>query len=324
MARQLRIQFEGAYYHILSRGNNQCDIFCTDDDRKEFLDILGEISARFDVEIYAYVLMSDHYHLLLRTLQPNLSKCMQWLGTRYTRRFNLRNCQSGHLFQGRFKSILVENDAYLLRLSYYIHRNPLRAGIVKHLAEYEHSSYRSYIYQHMGPAWLKTDLLLSQFDNVKDKKKAYRYKVQRYADEKKRIWDDVKFGFIYGSQAFSDRIRMLFQSHGLNYELPQLNKILKTEEPHVFINKVSKYMACDVEQFIESGRLLGDDRDKRDILLYLLWETGRYDNKTIGEALGLKYSSVSKRVYHVKAELKKGISGNIKKMYDQINTRINV
>jgi len=91
------------------------------------------MSERFEIEIYAYVLMDSHYHLLLRTMRPNLSNSMQWLGTRYTRCFNLRNLQSGHLFQGRFKSIIVENDAYLLRLSCYIHCNPLSAGIVDRL-----------------------------------------------------------------------------------------------------------------------------------------------------------------------------------------------
>jgi REP element-mobilizing transposase RayT len=88
------------------------------------------MSERFDIDIFAYVLMSNHYHLLLRTQKANLSACMQWFGTTYTRRFNLDHYQSGHLFQGRFKSILVQNDAYLMQLSYYIHYNPLRAAIL--------------------------------------------------------------------------------------------------------------------------------------------------------------------------------------------------
>ena len=123
--RQWRIEFEGALYHILSRGNEQRDIFLEDDDRNCFLDVLGEMSERFAVDIFAYVLMDNHYHLLLRTREPNLSKSMQWMGTTYTRRFNLNHFRSGHLFQGRYKSIIVENDAYLVRLSCYIHRNPL-------------------------------------------------------------------------------------------------------------------------------------------------------------------------------------------------------
>ena len=96
---------------------------------------MGEMSDRFDVDIFAYVLINNHYHILFRTNKPNLSKAMQWLGVTYTRRFNNRHARSGHLFQGRFKSLIVENDTYLVRLSCYIHRNPLRARIVKRLIE---------------------------------------------------------------------------------------------------------------------------------------------------------------------------------------------
>ena len=113
----------------------------------------------------------------MRTMRPNLSKSMQCLGTRYTRRFNLRNLQSGHLFQGRFKSIIIENDAYLLRLSCYIHRNPLRAGIVERLVDYKWSSYRFYAYKKKPPEWLKTGPVFSQVHAAKDKQRAYRDKV---------------------------------------------------------------------------------------------------------------------------------------------------
>ena len=107
MARALRIEYEGALYHTLSRGNEQRDIFLEDNDRLSFLKAIGEMSQRFDVDIFAYVLMGNHYHLLLRTRKANLSKSMHWLGTTYTRRFNLRHLRIGHLFQGRFKSILA-------------------------------------------------------------------------------------------------------------------------------------------------------------------------------------------------------------------------
>jgi len=98
------------FRHVLSRGNNRQDIFKTNDDRHLFLELPEEISVRFHVGIYAYVLMSNHYHLLLQTYEKNLSRSMQWLGVTYTRWFNLNNRQSGHLFQGRFKSIIVENE----------------------------------------------------------------------------------------------------------------------------------------------------------------------------------------------------------------------
>ena len=144
MTRQWRIEFEGAYYHILSRGNERRNIFHDNDDRISFLEILGKMSERFEVEVYAYVLMNNHYHLLLKTNKPNISKSMQWFGNTYTRRYNIKHRRSGHLFQGRFKNFLVENDEYLTLLSCYIHRNPLRAGTVERLVDYPWSSYPMY------------------------------------------------------------------------------------------------------------------------------------------------------------------------------------
>lgn len=122
MARAWRIEYEGALYHVLSRGNERRDIFLDDDDRAMFLTGLAEAGERFAVDVLAYVLMGNHYHLLLRTRRANLSKAMQWLGLSYTTRFNFKQSRSGHLFQGQFKSMLVENNACLLQLSYYIHQ----------------------------------------------------------------------------------------------------------------------------------------------------------------------------------------------------------
>ncbi len=131
---------------------------------------------------------------------------MQWFGTTYTRRFNLNNRQNGHLFQGRYKNIIVENETYLLRLSCYIHRNPLRANIVNRLADYPWSSYRYYGYSKKPPNWLKTHLILSQFHG-ENPYKLYRSKTQQYSDEEGCVWEDVKHGLIYGSQDFVRKIR---------------------------------------------------------------------------------------------------------------------
>jgi REP element-mobilizing transposase RayT len=135
MARAWRIEFEGALHHVLSRGNERRDIFFGDADRRRFLDTLDDMAQRFEIEVFAYVLMGNHYHLLLCTARANLSRAMQWLGVTYANRLNAMHSRSGHLFQGRFKNMLVQNDAYLLQLSYYIHRNPLRTKMVERLAD---------------------------------------------------------------------------------------------------------------------------------------------------------------------------------------------
>ena len=229
MARPLRIEFKGALHYILSRGNERRNIFFGDADYKVFLGVLEEMSERFEVDIFAYVLMSNHYHLLIRTNQGNLSKSMQWVGTTYTRRFNLQHFRSGHLFQGRFKSILVQNDAYLMQLSCYIHRNPLRAGLVNRLADYRWSSYHTYAYKASHTKWLNKDLILSQC-NGEDSYKAYREKVQKYSEEESKVFENLRHGIVFGTKRYLNKITKKHLKKESDVELPQLNRIMKDKE----------------------------------------------------------------------------------------------
>lgn len=295
MARQWRIEYPGALYHVLSRGNGRRDIFLSDDDRHLFLALIKELSDRFDIEIFAYVLMSNHYHLLLKTINANLSKAMQWLGTSYTQRFNINNHESGHLFQGRYKCIIVENDAYLLRLSCYIHRNPLRAGIVERLAEYKWSSYRYYAYKKKAPDWLKTKTILSQVSQV-DPYKAYRIKVRRYSDEESSVLEDLKHGLIYGSQDFITDIKARFLEGRKDVELPQHNSLFKDFDIDLLLNTASNILGLDMGSAYTAKRISAGDKDKRDLLIYLFWKTGRFSNREIGNCFGLTYSAISQRV----------------------------
>ncbi len=324
MARQLRIEFSGAYYHVLSRGNNGCVIFRSDEDRHDFLNILAEMSERFMVEIFAYVLMDNHYHLLLRTLNPNLSKAMQWLGSTYTRRFNLRHSQTGHLFQGRFKGIIIESDVYALTLSHYIHRNPLRAGLVERLADHRWSSYPFYAYGKKPHAWLRMELIQSRFGSGTKGRKAYRWKVKSYSDEKGRIWEDVKYGLVYGSTEFLDHIKTNYLSGNPDVELPQLNRLLRTAIPEETVAKAAAILDCSLEFFRDAKRLRGDDRDKRDVILYYLWEGGGYGNQRLAELFNITYSSVSRRISHVKAELRSSRNNQIQKMHQKLKSKIKV
>ncbi len=150
MSRPQRIEFEDAYYHVMNRGARRCDIFDDDIDRRSFLDILGEASQRFSLEVHAYCLMNNHYHLLLKTPRGNLSRIMRHINGVYTQRYNRRRKVDGSLFRGRYKAILVDSDSYLLHLSKYIHLNPLSANMVSSLEEYTWSSYLAYI-SHSAP-----------------------------------------------------------------------------------------------------------------------------------------------------------------------------
>jgi REP element-mobilizing transposase RayT len=304
MGRAWRIEFDGAFYHVMSRGNEGRNIFFCDDDRQGFLGAVCEISERFEIDIFAFVLMDNHYHLLIRTRRANLSKAMQWLGVTYTRRFNNKHSRIGHLFQGRFKSIIVQNDIYLMQLSCYIHRNPLRAGAVNRLARYPWSSYPVYAYGNKGPQWLSTELILSQFDE-KSRHRDYREKVQGYAKEEKRLLEDLKHGMILGSKRFVDNIRSTYLPQVPHREIPQQKSMFKEFNPVSFLDKAAKILNCDIRRFQQSSRISSSDKEDRDILVYALWKTGILTNEKIGQLFGVTSSSISHSVRALSLKLKK-------------------
>jgi len=321
MARPLRIEFKGALYHILSRGNERRNIFFGDADYKVFLGVLEEMSERFEVDIFAYVLMSNHYHLLIRTNQANLSKSMQWVGTTYTRRFNLKHFRSGHLFQGRFKSILVQNDAYLMQLSCYIHRNPLRAGLVNRLADYRWSSYRTYAYKASHTKWLNKDLILSQCHG-EDSYKTYREKVQKYSEEESKVFENLRHGIVFGTKRYLNKISKKHLKKESDVELPQLNRIIKDKDPAKLLKSAAKVINFNLTKLSQSDRILKKDIQDRDVLLYFLRGTGLYTNKQIGELFGLTYSAVSRRANIVKSEIFK--QSEMRQKYSLIKSMIKV
>ena len=154
MARPLRIEFPGAVYHVTSRGDRREPIFRDDADRECLLQLLGRALERFDAQVLAYCLMGNHYHLVLHTRLPNLSRLMRQINGVYTQSFNRRHGLVGHLFQGRYKAILVDRDAYLLALCRYVERNPVAAGLASAPADWPWSSYRAHVGKTAGPAWL--------------------------------------------------------------------------------------------------------------------------------------------------------------------------
>ena len=164
MARKPRIHFPGALYHVLFRGNAGQPVFACDADRYRFFLLLQEGTCRFGYRVHAFCLMDNHIHLVLQAGDLPLSKGMQNLAFRFTRWMNFRQGRSGHLFQGRYKAILVDADAYLLELVRYLHFNPVRAAMVGRPSEYPWSSHRAYLGEETLP-WLTTDLVLAQFHN---------------------------------------------------------------------------------------------------------------------------------------------------------------
>lgn len=163
MARPIRLEFPGAIYHVTTRGHGDADIFTDDQDRQQFLTVLGEVVSRSGWIVHAYVLMDNHYHLLIETPNGNLSRGMRQLNGVYTQRFNSLHGSGGRVFQGRFKAVLVERDGLLLELCRYVVLNPLRLKAVKNISRYRWSSYRATAGEVQAPAWLSTDWTLGHF-----------------------------------------------------------------------------------------------------------------------------------------------------------------
>jgi putative transposase len=216
MARPLRIEFPGAVYHVTSRGDRRELIFEDDRDRDGFLGVLGQAMARHEAQILAYCLMGNHYHLVLHTRRANLSVLMRHVNGVYTQTYNRRHGKVGHLFQGRFKAILVDRDAYLLELCRYVELNPVRAGMVQHPGAWAWSSYLAHTAQVESPEWLDTAglhgyLLGHSAANNKDRRQAVsRYETLVAAGVGVPLWETGLRQQIYlGNEAFVTRMQAL-------------------------------------------------------------------------------------------------------------------
>ena len=214
MARPLRIEFADAVYHVTARGNRQEPIFLDDHDRRLFLDLLAQAFDRFDAGALAYCLMGNHYHLVLRTRQPNLSALMRHVNGVFTQRVNRRHGKVGHVFQGRFKAILVDRDAYLLEMCRYVDLNPVRAGMVASARDWPWSSYQALTGASAVPPWLDASLLHGMLLGHTPTTTADQTQAQRlYADlvaaaRDAPLWAGALRQQVYlGDQAFVERMQ---------------------------------------------------------------------------------------------------------------------
>jgi len=274
MARPLRIEYSGAIYHITSRGNAQADIYLDDSDRAMFLETLGGVIDRFHWVCHAYCLMTNHYHLVIETPEPNLSVGMRQLNGVYTQRFNRHHRCVGHVFQGRYKAILVERDAYLIELARYVVLNPVRAGMVGHVQEWPWSSYRATAGIDAAPAWLSTDWLLSQFGG---QKRRSRDQYRRFLGEclaRENIWDDLKQQVYFGASEFVERIKLeLNRRDGLS-EVPKVQWQPSAMPLYDFADKFADRREAMARAYLEGG--------------YKMNEIARY--------FGVHYATVSRAV----------------------------
>ena len=223
MALPLRIEYPGAIYHVTARGNARQSIYHDDKDRQRFLEILNDVVIRFNWICHGYCLMTNHYHLLIETVDGNLSAGMRQVNGIYTQYINRRHRSTGHVFQGRFKAILVDKEAYLLELCRYIVLNPVRAGMVKDPGAYHWSSYRATAGQERGVNFLSTDWVLSQFGkNRKRAQKAYTAFVK--AGTGVDIWKNLQFQCLLGDRGFCDRFVPQLRDRKEIKEIPRVQR----------------------------------------------------------------------------------------------------
>lgn len=229
MARKPRIEFTGAVYHVISRGDRGEAIYQDDEDRLVFLRFLGEVCERTGWQIHAFVLMTNHYHILLETPEANLVVGMKWLQGIYTQRFNLRHRLRGHLFQGRYKALLMDGEeaGYFLTASGYIHLNPVRAGLIKAdqpLRTYRWSSFPSYLASgNKRVEWLYVDRVFGEIGHGNDNRRS-RQAYERYMEdlakkfrevegkgELEEKWKPLRRGWYMGDEAFRSRLLGLME-----------------------------------------------------------------------------------------------------------------
>jgi REP element-mobilizing transposase RayT len=228
MARQLRIEFPGAFYHVTSRGNEKAPVFLTDKDRERFLGYLELAHQRFKATFLVYCCMENHFHLFLQTPLGNLSRIMHFINTGYSAYFNKIHERIGHLFQGRYKAILVDADEYAKELSRYIHLNPVRAEIMELPEQYQWSSYREYIGLRRKPVWMHTEFVLGYFGKTEDQAR------RQYAAFVKsglhmaanNPFENLGQSNILGSDIFIERVKTkCLGDRKLDRELPSLRAL---------------------------------------------------------------------------------------------------
>lgn len=219
VARPLRIAFEGALYHVTSRGNARAPIFLGDADRYLFLDVVGEVVVRHRWGCHAYCLMDNHYHLVLDTPRADLSSGMRQLNGLYTQRFNRRHGSVGHVFQGRFKGILVERESHLLELARYVVLNPVRAGLTTCAEDYRWSSLRATVGLCAAPSWLALDATLEAFGST-----ARYLEFVREGIGRESPWTALR-GSVLGSERFLREVGSHVEMKAAEREIPRRDRL---------------------------------------------------------------------------------------------------
>ena len=302
MARPLRIAFEGAFYHVTARGNERKKIFLSHRDYEKYLSYLTEALHKYGVILHAFVLMANHYHLIIETPKGNLSSFMHSLNSSYTTYFNIKRKRAGHLFQGRYKALLIDVHNYLLELSRYIHLNPVRAGITEKPEDYRYSSYRAYIFP-KEEGLIFRDLLWGMVAKKSTEgPRYYREFVEAGLREKPRNpFQRVYGGVILGGREFIEEV--LGQ---LNDQDVQKKEIAHRRSLGAVTSDMDEITDLVGKQFKVSREQVQSKSPYKGYAVYLSRKHTPFSNPEIGRYFGgLSYSAVTKIGTRIKDRMKK-------------------
>ena len=305
MARPLRIAFPGAYYHIMNRGLARQAVFTDRGDRRTFLQLLADCHEMWGVRVLAYCLLDNHYHLLLRTPEPNLARVMRHLDGVYTQRYNRRHDRDGPLFRGRYTAIVVEAEPYLLAVARYIHQNPVAAGLVRTPETYEWSSCRWYAEDRKRPPWLDTEQLLSRFPPRGRQGAFLAFMRAALEDRVQSFYASERRGPVLGTQPFIDRLRRrIRQRAGALREVPEAKAYLRPDAA-TCLRIVRQVYGTDREVLLSSRR--GRRNEARSMAMYVCRQLGGMKLQDIASLFGVGgYSTVRSVIWRTKVDLEKG------------------
>lgn len=302
MARPLRIEFEGAVYHVTARGNERKKIFFTKADYEKFLSNLTEAQKKYNILLHCYVLMSNHYHLLIETPDANISRVMHYINSAYTAYINVKRKRSGHLFQGRYKSIVVEANSFLYELSRYIHLNPVRAKMVENPVEYPYSSYPAYISKRKDPL-VTTDFILGLISsqNGRDREEYKSFVESAIGNDIDNPMKNVYGGMIVGRVGFIKEIlKNIKEDYFKKKEVSGRRALKAIYEKDDILATVSKYYSVSIDNITKH-----EFSEARKIAIYFLKEITGLMNCEIGEVLGgVSCSAIAKAYQRFRQSLK--------------------
>ena len=280
MARSLRIEYPDAWYHVMNRGGRAETVFTDDKDYLAFTELLKKTSEMWNIRVAAYCLMPNHYHMLVQTPEANISRSMRHLNSVYTQRYNSRHRCDGQLFRGRYKSILIDTDSYLLQAVRYIHKNPLRAGLADTLDTYKWSSHKGYISIAGEWDWLYKNPVLAMLSKNRQNWLRY-YKNWVSINKKDEVSETIngkKWPVCLGSQSFIDMIKERCGKEKINREMPSSRELLPAKDR--ILEEVYREYDTTAPEILKMRR--GKRNEARNVAIYLTRKLRRDTLKDIG------------------------------------------